>query len=179
MTHSRLYEDIIEEARKLTPLDVLDESKSYIGGGTLFDAYCQTLCGNRLAEVRIPPIPRDLGEVKGKEVFRTILGQEAAAGIEESARKAAPFDATTKVYLHTMREVFGGKLEYIWAFFNTEEDYIGLAPEFTSPGDIVCVFLGCYVPIILRPTHASSKKQYRVVGQCYIHGLMNGEAILG
>lgn len=38
------------------------------------------------------------------------------------------------------------------------------------------MFLGCNVPIILRPFSAGG---YRVIGEAYVHGFMNSEAFLG
>jgi hypothetical protein len=40
-------------------------------------------------------------------------------------------------------------------------------------GDLVCVLLGCPVPMILRPVH----NYYEVIGDIYIDGIMFGEAI--
>ena len=62
------------------------------------------------------------------------------------------------------------------SFIKTREGYIGLAPQNAQLGDQVCVLLGCNLPMLLRST---SKSQYQVVGPCYVHGLMNGEAFLG
>lgn len=43
-------------------------------------------------------------------------------------------------------------------------------------GDIIVVFLGCESPIVLRPQGGGS---YKVMGECYIHGLGDGIALLG
>jgi hypothetical protein len=43
-------------------------------------------------------------------------------------------------------------------------------------GDIVCLLLGSITPILLRP-HQNGI--YRVVGESYIHGLMDTEGLLG
>ena len=62
------------------------------------------------------------------------------------------------------------------SFISTREGYIGLAPKTTKVGDIVCVLLGSSTPMVLRATEDG---HYKVVGQCYVHGLMYGEALLG
>ena len=36
--------------------------------------------------------------------------------------------------------------------------------------------MGAQCPFILRP-NAGLKSKYRLVGGCYIHGIMNGEAV--
>jgi hypothetical protein len=40
----------------------------------------------------------------------------------------------------------------------------------------VCVLLGAYNPVMLRPTVDG---KYRVIGDCYIQGIGDGEALLG
>lgn len=52
--------------------------------------------------------------------------------------------------------------------------YIGIAPLSTLEGDIICVLKGCSVPVILRRCDAGN--QYRFVGQCWMLGLMEGQA---
>jgi hypothetical protein len=60
------------------------------------------------------------------------------------------------------------------AFFVSRKGYIGLAPEFTMRGDLVCVFCGCDKPLIIRKID----NHYALVGDSYIYGLMDGEALL-
>jgi Heterokaryon incompatibility protein (HET) len=59
-------------------------------------------------------------------------------------------------------------------FIRTATGYIGLAPELSSRGDKVCVLFGCSTPVILRPL---ADGYYQFIGECYIHGIMDGEAI--
>jgi hypothetical protein len=43
--------------------------------------------------------------------------------------------------------------DVIWnrKFFNTaKEEHLGLAPDTAKVGDIVCVFYGCSVPVLIR-----------------------------
>jgi len=57
--------------------------------------------------------------------------------------------------------------------FATAQGYIGLGPCAMQEYDILCVLFGCLVPFVLRP----SGERYRLVGECYVHGIMQGEAI--
>jgi len=57
----------------------------------------------------------------------------------------------------------------------TEKGYVGNALELTRRGDIVCILFGCKMPVILRP----KGRHFIFIGECYIHGLMFGEAIDG
>lgn len=56
--------------------------------------------------------------------------------------------------------------------FSTEKCHIGLGPRAMEPGDHVCLLEGATVPIILRP----SKEGFKVVGEAYVSGVMQGEA---
>ncbi|KAG6002440.1 hypothetical protein E4U21_003082 [Claviceps maximensis] len=57
-----------------------------------------------------------------------------------------------------------------------QERLIGLMPLLTRSGDIVVVFHGCDVPYVLRPAQ-EEQGCYRLVGEAYVHGIMNGEAM--
>ena len=52
---------------------------------------------------------------------------------------------------------------------------IAAVPENARPGDTVCVLIGCSVPVCLRK--GSNAGNWTLVGDCYIHRYMNGEAV--
>jgi len=69
---------------------------------------------------------------------------------------------------------------------------IGLAPETTKKGDVVCIVYGCSVPLLLRryvndvhekcvgtqepEREVNAKVHYEVIGEVYVNGYMDGEA---
>ena len=57
-------------------------------------------------------------------------------------------------------------------FFVTAKGYIGLGPPEVQDGHLVTVLLGGQVPFIL----SRQQEKFRLVGECYVHGLMDGEA---
>lgn len=61
-------------------------------------------------------------------------------------------------------------------FFTTDnaDAIIGTGPEGLQAGDIVCVLYGGDVPFILHP---DGQGQYTLIGECYISGIMQGEAL--
>ncbi|KHN94726.1 Ankyrin and HET domain protein [Metarhizium album ARSEF 1941] len=59
------------------------------------------------------------------------------------------------------------------AFFWTADCLIGLVPLSTQENDIVVIVHGCDVPFVVRPS--GREGCYRLVGECYVHGVMNGE----
>jgi hypothetical protein len=48
---------------------------------------------------------------------------------------------------------------------------IGMLPNAAKVGDSVGFFAGCRIPFVLR----KSEEGYRMVGDAYLHGVMNGE----
>ena len=62
-------------------------------------------------------------------------------------------------------------------FFVTEQGYMGLGPRLMRPGDVVCVLLGSGVPFVLREGGGVGGGWYGLVGECYCHGAMDGEAV--
>ena len=56
--------------------------------------------------------------------------------------------------------------------------WLGLAPMAAQVEDIICILYGCSVPVVLRPQMAVGGEMYfQLVGEAYIHGMMDGEAI--
>lgn len=55
----------------------------------------------------------------------------------------------------------------------TTQRYLGLFPRGTKAGDHVCVFTGACVPFVIR--RCESRDEYQLVGECYVHGIMDGE----
>ncbi|KAF2629366.1 hypothetical protein BU25DRAFT_409267 [Macroventuria anomochaeta] len=55
----------------------------------------------------------------------------------------------------------------------TRTGFLGLAPDEVKIGDTVAILLGCNHPVVLRP----HEDGFKYVGECYIHGLMDGEAV--
>lgn len=57
--------------------------------------------------------------------------------------------------------------------FKTEKGYIGLAPSMARKGDGIALLNGSKVPLILRAAPESA--HWTLIGDCYVHGIMQGE----
>jgi hypothetical protein len=57
----------------------------------------------------------------------------------------------------------------------TENGRMGLAPAATNMDDMLAVIIGCDTPLVLR----SRGHAWTVIGECYIHGVMDGEILNG
>jgi hypothetical protein len=58
------------------------------------------------------------------------------------------------------------------ALARTKLGYLALVPDGTRAGDRVCVFWGGRMPCVLR----EEDLHWHLVGECYTHGIMDGEA---
>lgn len=69
------------------------------------------------------------------------------------------------------------QLLMIWQQRNllfTDGGRIGLGPKFTRVGDVVAILYGGRLPFILRPVG----RCHQLIGNAYIQGIMDGEAVL-
>lgn len=60
-------------------------------------------------------------------------------------------------------------------FCVTRGGYFGLIPAGAQVGDLVCLLLGGDAPVVLR--RDESDGLYIYIGDCYVHGIMYGEAL--
>jgi hypothetical protein len=67
-----------------------------------------------------------------------------------------------------------GKWCYNRRFFRSAAGRFGWTVDGSQPDDRICVLHGGDYPFVLRPSEAGN---YTIVGDCYIHGLMDGEAL--
>lgn len=67
---------------------------------------------------------------------------------------------------------------YNRCFFSTSPGRIGVGPQTMQSGDLVAILYGSSVPFILRrSTKYSMEATHEFVGDCYVHGIMDGEAV--
>jgi hypothetical protein len=89
--------------------------------------------------------------------------------------------ALQKLYLESTKEVqieqrdFEGSHSQ-WCqgrqFFVATNGFMGWCPLAARVGDVVGLFAGCRIPYVLR---AGERGRWRIVGDAYVHGIMDGE----
>jgi hypothetical protein len=57
----------------------------------------------------------------------------------------------------------------------TGRSHFCLIPRLAEPGDLVCIPFGSKVPFVFR--RVKDEGYYLNIGECYVHGAMNGEAL--
>ncbi|KAI1130766.1 hypothetical protein F5Y10DRAFT_235138 [Nemania abortiva] len=151
--------------RRLLPKSVREHS--YRGQQTLLEAYCRTLCRNEIKESFLLSSAWYISQEESETALTALLSGDC--------NDNEPSDSVQQVKFFLSRVSTGFKGR---CFFWGTDECIGLVPEATQPGDRVCNILGCYVPIVLRPRFESDNR-LSVVGECYVHGLMHNEGLLG
>ncbi|KAK4928185.1 putative aminophospholipid-translocase [Elasticomyces elasticus] len=61
------------------------------------------------------------------------------------------------------------------SFFTTSKGYFGLGPLISQRGDLCYIFKSARVPYVVR---SKIKDEMKLLGEAYIHGFMNGEAVV-
>lgn len=63
-----------------------------------------------------------------------------------------------------------------WRFVVTANGYVGVAPGLVKAGDAIAVLKGGLVPFVVCKSE-QRQGAFRLVGECYVHGLMHGEGL--
>ena len=142
------------------------ESASYVSGGSKLDAYCRLLCENYFVDQYVPAGESMPDFQQSRDLLLSILNSQETDVVLDTDLLISDRD-----YLSQVQRFCDGR-----HLFMTEEGYIGLGPRAAKAGDCVCVLLGSDSPFLLRPI---GNNQYQIVGHCYVHGIMSGEALLG
>lgn len=106
------------------------------------------------------------------------LARRAAAGHTSSQKEAVVEELVDKAQLRS--DARGYEDAYAWTapnrlVFITENGFYGIGPPLLKEGDCVAVFEGVIVPYCLRLVENKENKGHKLVGVCYVHGIMRGE----
>lgn len=155
----------------------IEHCHPYPSNSGLFDAFWKTLVAGK----------DDTGRLKAPSEFADVFGLllDSASGASPSMPgQPIPKRRLTLKNLKTRRP--GRIYRQIQIAFEaavtgrilgtTSKQYIGLLPRGTKLGDQICVFLGAHVPFIIR--HHEKGDSYQLIGECYVHGIMEGEVML-
>lgn len=158
-----LWHDICGKGR-------FDLEERYVNGESAFFAYTQTLSNGCVAtalqEARpYYEVPKSEWLTQGAAYLTKALGQADAVSpaLYEVAADGGHFKWS--------RAANGASTHRVFA--RTAKGYFVLGPRVLEVGDVVCVLFGGKMPFCLRPWG----HHYLLVGECYVHGLMGGEAI--
>ena len=78
-------------------------------------------------------------------------------------------------HVHSEREALQRAVTGGRKLFVSASGHMGLCPEATEAGDVICILFGADVPSVLRPLRSGG---YSLVGECYLDGFMDGQALV-
>ena len=129
-------------------------------------SFWRTIIADRTTEEGNPPT----GYGRACEYSFRLLAEEGHIDTAKLIRMTRS-SSCTKDFLTKVQNTVWNR-----AFFMTRGwECLGLGPAQLAVGDKVCIIYGCSVPVILRPV----KTYFKFIGECFVHGMMEGEAIKG
>ncbi|KAH8669109.1 heterokaryon incompatibility protein-domain-containing protein [Xylariales sp. PMI_506] len=151
------------------PLPEDEESHGYVIGHNLWWTRALAAAGS---------IYRPTGESLAVALGRTRVGDSDISGANQDAyysikvkkdeRPRGRFAGLRSQWATMLRQCLYRQL------ISTRNGYIGLGPLTADLGDSVFLLRGANVPFVLRKVN---KDEYRLIGQCYLHGVMYGELL--
>lgn len=147
---------------------------SYLDGQTAFFAFMQTLSNGcvQAAGHECRPYHKAPDHLWLCKAARYIVETLAVSeNVSEDIQRAAV--ETEREGVHETWSRWAASAADGRVFARTRSGYYVLGPAALEVGDVVCVLFGCKVPFCLRPMGGG----YLLVGECYVHGLMKGEAM--
>ncbi|KAJ4290882.1 hypothetical protein N0V90_010078 [Kalmusia sp. IMI 367209] len=117
------------------------------------------------------PFPRsaDAGTMdmrKSYHAFRKWLSGADGCGHSSGRTRTAQ-----KSYIACLKGTLEG-----WKFVVTKRGYVGVVPGLGEVGDVVAIMKGGCVPFLVRESE-ERQGRVRLIGECYVHGVMKGEGI--
>jgi hypothetical protein len=142
-------------------------------GSRVPEVLWRTLVADRGADGKDPPIWY-------RQAFRHCLSQRTTEGDIMTNELAERSPRLVIKFLQRVQAVIWNR-----KFFRTNKrSLFGLAPSQARYGDIICILFGCSVPVVLREHRDTVFRRspsidypyYEFIGECYVHGMMDGEA---
>ena len=176
-TSLKVYDSVVPPGSAAAPIPLEAFSRTLIVDNALLDSSIMMKGG-----------PQDPGQ------------QEQERGRAERSRKAlhmgfqamhADYKATGGKNMNFLKEQNGdGKnflqLQYAKAicqtmegrsFFMSDRKFMGVGPDDVKENDIIVVFFGVRTPFIVRPAPFYGTGVFKIIGDCYVDGFMDGEAL--
>jgi len=166
-------------------------SDPYRNGQGRMEALSRLMIGDRTSSARPAPPEYITSFTKLRDFIQALTTRFQAQ--PDLARLSASMAPRTTAEYDTLLEVqnmfnkVGSPFQFLFgqASFSrrlavTVDGYLAAVPALTEPGDVIVAVLGAQVPFVLRPASATGQAVdasiYRLVGECYAHGMMDGEA---
>lgn len=174
-----LIESIYNNWRDVAGVEALPHRLYNKTSTTYYDAFWQTLCSSILR-----PQTSLHGSVKG---IRTCNNAIHRSWYEAWCNWISDFDTDLDRIDDVSSECTGSEIQSFemgviaatsmrTLFISRDEEWLGLAPTDAIAGDVIALLEGGRVPYILRPGNETQAGCYQVIGDAYVHGVMDGES---
>jgi hypothetical protein len=165
-----------------------ENTKEYITGGSHFAAFWRTSVSDYISAT--DPGHNDIRRTKPCDGIVWMLWWR-------SVRKnpAIPWSQRDVPAVYAIQSSFD-RATRGRQFFSTSKGFMGSGPFRLKQGDLVVILFGGGMPFVLRPSYqmidepakaspvryainnqGSESLTYRLIGECYLHGVMDGELI--
>ncbi|PVH81059.1 hypothetical protein DL98DRAFT_514960 [Cadophora sp. DSE1049] len=158
------------------------------------DIMWRVLVGDRGAKTR--PAPPSYGNhfqmtrtnLRGLQAVVDEHGTENLPELMQAIRDHGPFGEvfTAEELGDITRDMIRGDALFESSAFprkmaiSQEMDYVGMVPKGARVGDLLVLLWGAEVPFVLRERLGmDGVMEYQIVGECYVHGVMDGEGVNG
>ncbi|EMR81044.1 hypothetical protein ACHAPC_000969 [Botrytis cinerea] len=158
----------------------------YPNSHTVFYAFWQTLVGSKTDSGKLP-CPDSFAEIISLLLDASTGQSPSLSGQTYSPRQQKPHGKGRLELGSLAQRVPGQTFEEVREAMKfvlknrklgiTGKGYFGLFPRYAEKGDMIYVMDGCDVPYLLR--EADGEGRFRLVGECYVFGIMDGEAVKG
>lgn len=142
------------------------------------EAFWRTLIGDATSTAR--PAPAILGceyhtWVEAENVEKSYLSSYLSpvpSTLPFNLGVLGPNSSNAMTWYKALALCVGGR-----RFCITNKGYMGMVPPLCKPSDLVCIIMGAETPYIIRRSSNDDDTSYEIVGECYIHGMMDGEML--
>ncbi|KAI1281447.1 heterokaryon incompatibility protein-domain-containing protein [Xylaria sp. FL0933] len=136
-------------------------------------AFCRTICLGQIPREKEP----DEWMRKTYQVFATLLRNRLPKlPLDDVLGQYAEIPGNNETNNRQLLQSHFGSHMMGRCFFLTKNNRLGMGTGFMLPGDMIVVPLGCRTPIIIREEDRR-RGRYRLVGDVYLDGYMDGEAV--
>jgi hypothetical protein len=128
------------------------------------EAFCRTMLCDLVGGAKPAPAEYSRYFANFLEFIDDVLGEKHEDWPETMMTSVTAVEASLAAYSGNRQ------------FCITKEGMMAQVPRGTHIGDLICVFRGGKVPFVLR---GKRYERFTLLGDCYVHGIMNGEAVEG
>jgi hypothetical protein len=153
--------------------------RPYTENSTYYDAYWQTLCSSILPP-RASLHPQDQKVRTSVNAFQRSWHDSWWEWISKYDAEETKTDLVSPDFTGAEITAFDNNVLVSTSlrhfFLSRDENWMGFAPMDSEAEDIIALLEGGRVPYILRPKVGMEEGYYELIGDAYVHGIMDGEA---